>query len=46
MAYKRYEKAEMEIIEFEVEDIIAASITEATTDDDGGFGYEEEEGFE
>ena len=33
MAFEKYERAEMEIIEFEAEDVIG----------DSGFGYEEED---
>ena len=36
MAFEKYERAEMEIIEFEAEDVITAS-------GGGGFGWEEEE---
>lgn len=36
MAFEKYERAEMEIIEFEAEDVIANS-------GDGGFGWEEED---
>lgn len=37
MTFEKYERAEMEIIEFEAEDVISCS-------GDGGFGWEEEEG--
>ena len=49
MPMEKYERAEIKIIEFEVEDAITTSGTEEviipTLSPDGGFGWEEEEGF-
>ena len=49
MPLKKYERAEIKIIEFEVEDAITTSGTEEviipTLSPDGGFGWEEEEGL-
>lgn len=50
MALEKYERAEIKIIEFEVEDVITTSGTEETiipsSSLDDGFGWEEEEGLE
>ena len=49
MPMEKYERAEIKIIEFEVEDVITTSGTEEviipTLSPDGGFGWEEEDGL-
>lgn len=44
MVLKKYEKAEVKLIEFGTEDVLTASSAPAEeTTDGGGFGWEEEE---